>query len=576
MDITLTPPHSIYIYACYPNTINLCRSSKEVHFDFTQDNLRINTILNLISIHFECVTTNITLYDWKGIEFIEDADLYRLCDPTNAYNRVIFFINKGEVFNSQNILRLFTMDKTPLGQGGFGKVMLAHLNDNTSETFAIKFINQGDCDNNYQGLFKEINLLTRLDHPNIIRLHSYCITESNNVALIMEYASGGTLTTYIKASNSGKLNEEESKAITKQLLLTMKYCHSKDIIHRDLKPENILFEDDSYSNIKIIDFGISTLTNDSTRAGSLHYMSPEVLSGKNAASLPSIDVWSIGCIMYEMLTGNKMFKGKDREQTKDLIMERKILFPPYLSIEAVHLINLLCKYHVRERISINDALNHPWITGSLIVDSNVIQETKELYMKTYTKKTTRLTLSLSGGLKYSHNIAGCTIISSKSINSSVKKLKTTLSNRKHLITKLPSDATDDALFNYNLNMIRKFNGNVPSYMSPIGHTKNQKHSSSQFKEYFNSINKNSNSGKTKGKIYLNTNENEKKSRNVKNNKKKELELPPLQGNSACSLSARKKNVSSERFNSTTQGNFRNVGKSKCVLGKKVKVIKINL
>ena len=232
MDENTNQIKSIRIYECtgkYTEEI----ITKEIFFEFTQENLKIPTIINLINEYFDIKTKKLSLFDWKGVEITEDADLWKLIDEF-AYNRVVFFIHKGEVFDNRNILKLFKIGKC-LGEGGFGKVSLATF-ANTKETFAIKFLTHV---NDVDYLFKEINVLTRLEHSNIIKLYSYCATEENKIALIMEYASGGTLTSYIKSKN--KIDEKEGRVIFKQILETVKYCHNQEIIHRDLKPDNILF-----------------------------------------------------------------------------------------------------------------------------------------------------------------------------------------------------------------------------------------------------------------------------------------------------------------------------------------------
>ena len=547
MDENTNQIKSIRIYQCtgkYSDEI----ITKEIFFEFTQENLKIPTIINLINEYFDIKTKKLSLFDWKGVEITEDADLWKLIDEF-AYNRVVFFIHKGEVFDNRNILKLFTIGKC-LGEGGFGKVSLATF-ANTNETFAIKFLTHV---NDVDYLFKEINVLTRLEHNNIIKLYSYCATEENKIALIMEYASGGTLTSYIKSKN--KIDEKEGKIIFKQILETVKYCHNQEIIHRDLKPDNILFQDDTHKQIKIIDFGIATLLHDKTRAGSLNYISPEVLSGKDSSSLPSVDIWSIGCILYEMLTGRKMFKGKNKDETKECLLERKVKFPVYLSLEVVDLIDSLCKYHPKERISIDAALNHEWMKNEVITNAKRIQNCQKLYMKP--KNPKRLTLSLSGQIRYSNSI--------KELNET-KKIKNCLTNRKYLITKIPSEISEDNFFNYNLEVMRKFNGNMPSYMAPIGHNKDQKHSVNQFKDYFNSINAhNSNSNGSKSSrgthYYLSTNGSE--------SKKKLVELPPL------NTSPHKKQGSKEpRTISHGRSNRKNPT-YKNYNGKKVMVLKINL
>ena len=550
MDENTNQIKSIRIYECtgkYTEEI----ITKEIFFEFTQENLKIPTIINLINEYFDIKTKKLSLFDWKGVEITEDADLWKLIDEF-AYNRVVFFIHKGEVFDNRNILKLFKIGKC-LGEGGFGKVSLATF-ANTKETFAIKFLTHV---NDVDYLFKEINVLTRLEHSNIIKLYSYCATEENKIALIMEYASGGTLTSYIKSKN--KIDEKEGRVIFKQILETVKYCHNQEIIHRDLKPDNILFQDDTHRQIKIIDFGIATLLHDKTRAGSLNYISPEVLSGKDSSSLPSVDIWSIGCILYEMLTGRKMFKGKNKDETKECLLERKVKFPVYLSLEVVDLIDSLCKYHPKERISIDAALNHEWMKNEVVTNAKRIQNCQKLYMKPTSPK--RLTLSLSGQIRYSSSI--------KELNDT-KKMKNSLTNRKYLITKIPSEISEDNFFNYNLEVMRKFNGNMPSYMAPIGHNKDQKHSMNQFKDYFNSINAHSSNNNNNGSkssrgphYYLSTNGSE--------SKKKLVELPPL------NTSPHKKHGSKEPSNiSHGSRSSRKNTTMKNYNGKKVMVLKINL
>ena len=361
----------------------------------------------------------------------------------------------------------------------------------------------------------------------------------------------------IKSKN--KIDEKEGRVIFKQILETVKYCHNQEIIHRDLKPDNILFQDDTHRQIKIIDFGIATLLHDKTRAGSLNYISPEVLSGKDSSSLPSVDIWSIGCILYEMLTGRKMFKGKNKDETKECLLERKVKFPVYLSLEVVDLIDSLCKYHPKERISIDAALNHEWMKNEVVTNAKRIQNCQKLYMKPTSPK--RLTLSLSGQIRYSSSI--------KELNDT-KKMKNSLTNRKYLITKIPSEISEDNFFNYNLEVMRKFNGNMPSYMAPIGHNKDQKHSMNQFKDYFNSINAHSSNNNNNGSkssrgphYYLSTNGSE--------SKKKLVELPPL------NTSPHKKHGSKEPSNiSHGSRSSRKNTAIKNYNGKKVMVLKINL
>jgi calcium-dependent protein kinase len=110
-----------------------------------------------------------------------------------------------------------------------------------------------------------------------------------------------------------KLNEDEVRGIFKQLIVAVSFCHSKGIIHRDIKLENILFKDEGKSKIKIIDFGVSGfIKNEKSRYGTVRYMPPEVIDGTNTNSLPTVDIWGLGCILYELITGEVLFKGNTR------------------------------------------------------------------------------------------------------------------------------------------------------------------------------------------------------------------------------------------------------------------------
>ena len=132
--------------------------------------------------------------------------------------------------------------------------------------------------------------------------------------MLLEYAGGGSLKNYLK--EKGKLEESEAKLIITQVINALMYCHSKDLVHRDLKPENVMYMDESKKKIKLIDFGISGIFSEEINAGSYKYLPPEVINGTNIESKPSLDVWSLGCIVYELLVGEKLFKGKNFNEVK--------------------------------------------------------------------------------------------------------------------------------------------------------------------------------------------------------------------------------------------------------------------
>lgn len=257
------------------------------------------------------VCRKINLYDDKGILVSEDADLYLTIEK-----RVLFFTKNNDEFKSNNLLRIFNFIRK-LGEGGFGSVYLVEQKMNNNK-YAIKFLRHSlRSVKNVEFLHQEIEILMRLKHSNIIQLYSFFETKESKIALIMEYLSGGTLKQYINSKENNRLEEEETRKILIQILRTVCYCHKMNIIHHDLKTDNILFTDETYSKIKIIDFGISSLLNVNNKAGSLLYLAPEVINKKDTRSLPSVDIWSIGCIFGEMLTGEKFLEQKAEKSLKN-------------------------------------------------------------------------------------------------------------------------------------------------------------------------------------------------------------------------------------------------------------------
>ena len=299
----------------------------------------------------------VNLYNDKGILITEDADLFYLQEK-----KILFFTKNNEEFNTYNLIRMFTFIKK-LGEGGFGKVYLVKQKM-TNTKYAIKFLRYNFLNvKDVSFLYKEIEVLMRLEHTNIIKLYSYFATkDNNNIALIMEYLSGGTLRQYIKQHQNRRLAEYEARNITYQILLIISYCHKMNIIHHDLKPDNILFTDNSHTCIKIIDFGISSLMNSKNRGGSLVYLPPEIINGEDYRAVPSVDMWSIGCIFGEMLIGKFLFRGIDVNETKNLIKCGKFTIPKYvyLSDNALDLLKKMLDIDPNKRITVDEALQHPF------------------------------------------------------------------------------------------------------------------------------------------------------------------------------------------------------------------------
>ena len=253
-----------------------------------------------------------------------------------------------------------------IDHGAFGTVL--HVLDLASnEDMAVKVINK----NSLSGINKmkeEISILRKLNHPNIVKFFGY--TETNNQLLIkMEYIKFGTLKFWIKQKE--KISEEESSIILSKVLSAIEYLHSKQITHRDIKPENIMLsKKNDLESIKIIDFGLSTqsyeLLINNDYCGTYIYMAPELIEKKLYFS--SVDIWSIGILMYILLNKGKhpfYSKGDTEEEIARKIKEGKINFNEKISPMAKHLIMKLLEPNPSWRYTASQAMKHPWITRNI-------------------------------------------------------------------------------------------------------------------------------------------------------------------------------------------------------------------
>ncbi|KAF1374405.1 hypothetical protein PFLUV_G00228760 [Perca fluviatilis] len=202
-----------------------------------------------------------------------------------------------------------------IGKGNFAKVKLArHIL--TGREVAIKIIDKTQLNpNSLQKLFREVRIMKILNHPNIVKLFEVIETE-RTLYLVMEYASGGEVFDYLVAH--GRMKEKEARAKFRQIVSAVQYCHQKHIVHRDLKAENLLLDADM--NIKIADFGFSnefTMGNKlDTFCGSPPYAAPELFQGKKYDG-PEVDVWSLGVILYTLVSGSLPFDGQNLKELRE-------------------------------------------------------------------------------------------------------------------------------------------------------------------------------------------------------------------------------------------------------------------
>uniref|UniRef100_A0A671QK98 non-specific serine/threonine protein kinase n=1 Tax=Sinocyclocheilus anshuiensis TaxID=1608454 RepID=A0A671QK98_9TELE len=252
-----------------------------------------------------------------------------------------------------------------IGKGNFAKVKLArHVL--TGREVAVKIIDKTQLNpTSLQKLFREVRIMKVLNHPNIVKLFEVIETEKT-LYLIMEYASGGECDGRVRFIFN----------ITISIVSAVQYCHQKRIVHRDLKAENLLLDADM--NIKIADFGFSNeFTIGSkldTFCGSPPYAAPELFQGKKYDG-PEVDVWSLGVILYTLVSGSLPFDGQNLKELRERVLRGKYRIPFYMSTDCENLLKKLLVLNPGKRGSLEQIMKDRWM--------NVGHEEEEL--KPYTE-----------------------------------------------------------------------------------------------------------------------------------------------------------------------------------------------
>jgi len=252
-----------------------------------------------------------------------------------------------------------------LGNGAYGKVRLYRDRNYKELLFAIKTLKkEGIPQYQFNLLKSEVNILSNLDHPNIVKYFGV-FEDDYYVHIVMEYLKGYDLYKIISLKKYTGFDEKDMCEIIQQLLKALSFIHSQNIIHRDIKPENILFANKrNYSTLKLIDFGLATYSKKDTKSvGTPYYMAPEMIDGH---SVPQSDIWSVGIIVYLMLTGKYAFQAKEGENLYEKIKNNEIDMEPLIesecSEEAKDFIVKCLKKKYQERMTTSQCLEHAWIT----------------------------------------------------------------------------------------------------------------------------------------------------------------------------------------------------------------------
>ena len=248
-----------------------------------------------------------------------------------------------------------------LGTGSFGRVHLVRSVHN-GRYYAIKVLkkHQGVKMKQVEHTNDERRMLKLVEHPFLIRMWG-TFQDSKNLFMVMDYIEGGELFSLLRKSQ--RFPNPVAKFYAAEVTLALEYLHSHDIIYRDLKPENILL--DRNGHIKITDFGfakeVSTVT--WTLCGTPDYIAPEVITTKPYNK--SVDWWSLGVLIFEMLAGYTPFYDSTPMKTYEKILAGKIHYPSFFQPDVIDLLTKLITADLTRRLGnlINgpaDIRNHPW------------------------------------------------------------------------------------------------------------------------------------------------------------------------------------------------------------------------
>lgn len=282
----------------------------------------------------------------------------------NVRNRLLPLTQSVELgFESEPEMADFNVIKE-LGKGSFGNVLLVQ-HKKTNAKYALKVVDKQHVltEPNKSSFLREVEITYKIHHPNIVKLFGH-FEDNECCYLLMEYIDGGDLFSYIPVNGKSKLKPEQTASIIKDVISAVYYIHHMNppIMHRDIKPENVLIT--SGLKAKLTDFGLCAYIQPGilrkSTCGSPIYMSPEMIdkTGHNE----KIDIWSIGVLFFELLTGDQAWAGENLATIEYNIRNLRISWPEDMNGFPSELIKKILKKNPEERISLTDMLNDPFFT----------------------------------------------------------------------------------------------------------------------------------------------------------------------------------------------------------------------
>lgn len=248
-----------------------------------------------------------------------------------------------------------------LGKGSFGVVQKVRRKG-TNEVYALKSMRKHEVidGNLIEQVEMEIQVQKELKHPNVLRLYRH-FEDSDTVYLLLELCGKGELYQILRTQKYRRFSEEVACKYFVQVAEGLDYLHREKTIHRDIKPENLLVNDDDV--LKIADFGWCAVSSEIrlTFCGTLDYLAPEMILAKGHDH--TLDVWSAGVLLYEMVVGRPPFQSTNHGQLISKILKLELNFPEANPASQLlqDLVRRLLKHEPADRLSLQDAIRHPWV-----------------------------------------------------------------------------------------------------------------------------------------------------------------------------------------------------------------------
>ena len=258
----------------------------------------------------------------------------------------------GESSLNQENIKLSYNDFKPLkllGTGSFGRVLLVRFKSNNT-LYAMKILRKDQIKLKHQEEHTktERDLMVKINNPFIVNI-KFAFQDESKLYIVSDFMQGGDMFYHLHSQK--KFEEKKAKFYTIELILGLEFLHKNNMIYRDLKPENILM--DSYGHIKISDFGLSKILDSPdektfTLCGTPQYLAPEIIKKKGYDK--TVDWWSLGCFLYEMITGYLPFYIPKGNKINPKTYEEPLRFPPDVNPVVINLINQLLTVNPKKRL----------------------------------------------------------------------------------------------------------------------------------------------------------------------------------------------------------------------------------